>query len=151
MKRGFTIVEIVVVIVCMGVLTILALPRMTGMKDSAMAGEAVGVLAALRDAQKRYCFEHSDASGNCIYPPSDGTVAGNQAACRYYDLDYPILQYFDQPQCAGNFSGIEGRICASSKASTGLGWEIRVYPNDTWACPDTLAQCPPSVLKVIPH
>ena len=151
MKKGFTLVEIVTAIVILGILATLALPRLTGMKEPAMAGEAVPILVALRDAQARYCAEHVDVSGNCAYPPSNGTEAGNQAACKYYDVDIPTLQYFDPPQCGGGFSGIVGYICILSKPSTGLSWHIRVYPDGSWKCPDNLAQCPPAVLKVIPH
>ncbi|NTV29287.1 MAG: type II secretion system protein [Candidatus Omnitrophica bacterium] len=150
MRTGFTLIEIMITIVILGVVATLAMPKFTGIKESTAAGEAVQVLTSLLQAQQRYCLEHTNAAGTCDYPFTDGSTASNQNACKTYDVDFPGLNNFILPQCHGSGSAPIGAICILTKDSTGYGWNIRVYPDNTWGCPDDLSQCPGSVLKVLP-
>jgi len=58
--HGFTMTEIVVVIIITGALASLALPRMTGTLERARAAEGVQMLTAYIKAQEIYKAEHGD-------------------------------------------------------------------------------------------
>ena len=53
-KRGFTLVEILIVVVIIGILASLTLPRLTGQQEKARVAEAIGFLSAMRRGQLAY-------------------------------------------------------------------------------------------------
>lgn len=94
-QRGFTLVELVVVIILLGILSVTALPRLSGSSAFSEAGFHAEVLAALHYAQKTavshrrlVCAEIAAssvtlriASGN----PSAACTTGNSALLRAPD------------------------------------------------------------------
>jgi len=56
-NKGFTLMEIIVVVVTVSILASLALPRMTGIFERVRASEGVSLLTALLVAQKAYQLE----------------------------------------------------------------------------------------------
>ena len=83
-NTGFTLTEIITVIIIVGIIASLALPRFTGTFERMRASEGVQMLTALLGAQKTYRFENGgayatdptvldvtiDRSSNFILPPS---------------------------------------------------------------------------------
>jgi prepilin-type N-terminal cleavage/methylation domain-containing protein len=57
MKKGFTLLELIVVIIVLGVLASLAVPRYFEVVERARTAEAVSILGTLRSAQLRYYAE----------------------------------------------------------------------------------------------
>src|SRR5689334_19618054 len=53
-NRGFTLVELAVVIIIIGILAAFAVPRFLDSVERSKAGEALNYLAAVRSAQERY-------------------------------------------------------------------------------------------------
>ena len=53
-RKGFTLVELAVVIIIIGVLAAFAVPRFLDSVERSKAGEAFNYLAAIRSAQERY-------------------------------------------------------------------------------------------------
>jgi prepilin-type N-terminal cleavage/methylation domain-containing protein len=53
-RKGFTLVELAVVIIIIGVLASFAVPRFLDSVERSKAGEAFNYLAAIRSAQERY-------------------------------------------------------------------------------------------------
>ena len=53
LKRGFTLIEVLIVVVIIAVLAALILPRLTGQTKKAQAAEAFQVLGAIRRAAER--------------------------------------------------------------------------------------------------
>ena len=57
-NKGFTLTEIIVVVIIVGVLATLVIPRFTGVVERVRAAEGVRMLIALLGAQKAYELEN---------------------------------------------------------------------------------------------
>ena len=57
MKRGFTLLELVVVIIVLGILASFAIPQFINATEKARAGEALGLMPILAQGQIRYATE----------------------------------------------------------------------------------------------
>ena len=60
MKKGFTLIEMLVVVLIIGILAGVALPQYTSAVRKARVAEAKISLRALIDAEDRYILEHND-------------------------------------------------------------------------------------------
>ena len=58
---GFTLVELIIVVVIVGGLAVLAIPRYRSTMEAVKSREGVGILTALMGAQKRYALENGGA------------------------------------------------------------------------------------------
>ena len=76
-KQGFTLIEIIIVVVILGILAAIALPRLTGNIDYARAAEAFNIASAVGQAFDR-CVT---ASAGGVTP-----VAAEITACSTLDL-----------------------------------------------------------------
>ena len=63
-KKGFTLTEVLVVVVILGILAGLILPRFFGQSERAVVSEAVGMLSAVRQAEASYFLEHTAYTAN---------------------------------------------------------------------------------------
>lgn len=77
-RKGFTLVELAVVIVIIGVLAAFGVPRFLKSVERSKASEAFGYLAAVRSSQERYQAQY-------------GTYADDVAKL---DIQYPAPKYF---------------------------------------------------------
>lgn len=82
-RRGFTLIEVLAVIVILGILMIVLLPRLTGMLDSAKARETGVWIASIDAAAKEYENRFGDFPpsqfGEDAGPPTNQTNLGGEA------------------------------------------------------------------------
>lgn len=68
MKRGFTLIELVMVIVVLGILAIIAIPKFLSVRDRAARGRAQGMIGAIRSCVSMY-YSQQTITGAGTYPP----------------------------------------------------------------------------------
>jgi prepilin-type N-terminal cleavage/methylation domain-containing protein len=92
--KGFTLIELINVIVIIGILAAIAVPRFLNFRDQATLARDQGVLAALRSAIYLYYVQSAaqcNASSSCdaFYPPNTTVLVGlvhwdpPDLACQY--------------------------------------------------------------------
>jgi len=79
MKKGFTLLELLIVIIIVGVLATLALPNFLRGVERARWAEAKSILGALRGAQIRYKAQHEVFSINNTLGELDVNLTGGAA------------------------------------------------------------------------
>ena len=89
-KKSFTLMELVIVVIVIGVLAGLALPRFQTAMERVRSSEGVHTLTVLLAAQKRYAMENGGAY-------KLGSGASNHLAPGDLDVDIPPSNYFDVP------------------------------------------------------
>jgi prepilin-type N-terminal cleavage/methylation domain-containing protein len=86
-KNGFTLIELMVVIVVIGILAMMAMPKFQTAADKTKVAEAPPALMAIAGAQEAYRIAHGK------YLLLDNTT--NLANWELLGLKYPELIYFD--------------------------------------------------------
>jgi prepilin-type N-terminal cleavage/methylation domain-containing protein len=94
-KNGFTLVELMVVIVIIGVLAAVAIPKMMAATNKAKAGEGPQILRAIASMEAAYKAENDTT----IAGSATGTVSGVAATIGdgWYELGFdpqPFSRYF---------------------------------------------------------
>src|SRR3989338_5102479 len=87
MKRGFTLIELVMVIVILGILAATALPRFVDLSNKAKESEAKGSLGAIRAA---VAIKYAE---NVANNPGTGTFPSAVDASLFADSKVPTEPY----------------------------------------------------------
>ncbi len=70
-QAGFTLIELVIIIVVLGILAAVAVPRYANMVDDAKRSSCKGALGGLRSAISIYYANEALRSNNAAWPPMD--------------------------------------------------------------------------------
>src|SRR3989338_915782 len=118
-RRGFTLLEILIVVIIIGILATLAMPQFTKSVKKAKMAEAYIVLGAMRTAQLRYYASTS---------PSEFTNDPSKL-----DIDVPSSTYFDYTCVGGgwanNGDGPNGDVEATGKSGVLDGVWVKIHPS----------------------
>ena len=140
MRKGFTLLELLTVVIIVAILAVIAIPQYFKAAERARATEAVNLLGMIRRAQIRYYAEQAKTTGDC----SD------------LDVDIPDLKYFSSLKCIelsetkGNpYMGTGGtqelaNIERNDEQNPGYGnYKLHIYENGEVRCSPNGGKCPP--------
>jgi prepilin-type N-terminal cleavage/methylation domain-containing protein len=115
-KLGFTLVELVIVIVIVGILSVVAVPIYTGYTKRAMVTEAEGTLGAINTAQKVYYAEYSHFLATPGAVSDNGTLDINLVSNKYFtsfQIDTDKTGFTASTAGSGGASGISVTLTGS--------------------------------------
>jgi prepilin-type N-terminal cleavage/methylation domain-containing protein len=92
-RKGFTLVELAVVIVIIGVLAAFGVPQFLKSVERSKAAEAFNYLSALRAAQERYLAKNGFYY-DCDTVPTDGIWPANATTNDKLDINQSTPKYF---------------------------------------------------------
>jgi type IV pilus assembly protein PilA len=120
-RKGFTLVELAVVIVIIGVLAAFGVPQFLKSVERSKAAESFNYLSALRSAQERYLAKNGIYWGGTISGTSAAlTNDANQGTGETLDIVQTVPKYFSGDGTVG------GDIVVAEDATTTAGvplWE----------------------------
>lgn len=123
-EKGFTLIEIVMVIILIGFLAAAALPRFIDMSDSAQEAGTRGVLGGVRGAIG-IAYANNALNGHAEFPTN-----GAQLRASMNDLKIPANPY-------NNFTGVQIIGAADAAAGANIGWKYGAngagFPGQFWS------------------
>lgn len=113
-NKGFTLIEIIIVIVILGILATLAVPRITGQMESSRAAEAMQMFGALRRSATD-CLQMSNGStSSCVTTGQLGvsipTVANGASFTYTSEADSPAANQIEF-KAVRTISGTDHAMC----------------------------------------
>lgn len=124
--RGFTLIELIIIIVVLGILAAVAIPRYSNITDEAREASARAALGGLRSGIAIYYASKAVETGQAQWPPLDslraiGVVMEHQIPTNPYVSD----QLSPDSIIAGTTKGtVEG---------TAAGWKYNENTGEIWA------------------
>ncbi len=102
-RKGFTLIEVIIVIVILGVLASIALPKMTGQMEAARAAEAMNMFGFIRRTAQN-CYDSANSADSCTTFAALGIGAPDANAMFTYR--------------SGTVASVQLNVKATRKAST---------------------------------
>jgi prepilin-type N-terminal cleavage/methylation domain-containing protein len=124
--RGFTLIELIIIIVVLGILAAVAIPRYSNITDEAREASARAALGGLRSGIAIYYASKAVETGQPQWPPLDSL----QAIGVVMEHDIPGNPYINNTLypdsiIAGTTKGaVEGATC---------GWKYNESTGEIWA------------------
>jgi len=114
--RAFTLVELLIVVVILGILATVVIPVLSSAAHDAKLNTLQGQLKVVREAMQRYNLDHFDVSGQTI---EEGISVG-------------IPGLTEQTYPSGCFE-LPGTLCANPSGASPLGPYLQAFPKNPFA------------------
>ena len=126
-RKGFTLLELMIVVIIIGILATLALPQFFKVAERARSSEGTNILGALRSAEIRYYMEHA------VFTDDMDDLDINVTAGSLKHFEMPTLNDAGDLDSTGDLATIQ---------RTG-GYTLHISPQGNITCTDTGAiKCP---------
>ncbi len=150
-KRGFTLVEILIVVVILGILAAIVIPQFTQASTEAKSNSLASDLQSLRSQIELYKVQHNDtapAAATFITQMTqtsklDGTTSGSKARDVANGFEYgpylervPINPFNNKFDAADKTQGSILDLAAAAKNSPGTdatSWQYKATTGEIWA------------------
>ena len=114
-QGGFTLVELMIVVIIVGILAAVAIPMYQGATERAKASEAVAALGTIRGAMRVYYAEHgtyinpsftagAQATNGSVLDVSDNDLLGRYFSTECYTFDVAPTATTYSIECDGSLS-----------------------------------------------
>jgi prepilin-type N-terminal cleavage/methylation domain-containing protein len=130
-RSGFTLLELIIVVIVIGILASIALPRFIRVTERARIGEAKSILGALRSSQIRYLAQWNSYA--------DGTAL--------LDTPPPPARFFTFPDPPGGAPAADPVVAIAQRNATefpgapfGANYQITITGNGVLATGDAAVQ-----------
>lgn len=132
MKKGFTLIELVIVIVILGILAAVAIPRFVDLTGQAKDAAARGALGGLRSGISIWYASNVATSGSTAWPALSNLTATADTAKPVMAQGIP-----PNPNVTGTASTVVLITGADPTASTtGAAWVYNTVNGKIWASND---------------
>ena len=131
-RRGFTLIELMVVILIVGILAAVAIPLMRGRIDAAKWSEGKAIMGTVATALRAYGAEKGEAG---TWPPTRtelGFATGDLAGTYFADADFT---WANAAYVAANNPSLTYTVSASSSTTTLVPATTTLTHLGVWANP----------------
>ena len=122
-SKGFTLIELIIVTIILGVLAAVAIPRYMGSVSNAEAAAEAGTIAAMRTAVENYARQKFLDEGRWSYPPNPF----NYIEVSGYNPDATSLENLGKSEWMILWNGNHGNIYHKRRDDNVYQWTYRAY------------------------
>lgn len=112
--KGFTLIELIVIITILGIVVIVALPRFVGLHDDAKKSQEDGLVGGVREGLNIYYAESLVIGRDPLYPPIlDSAATGPASASNPFFgsiLESPVTEGGWEKTASHSYKGPSGTI-----------------------------------------